>query len=112
MLKFKVLGVFLALIYSFLLNTINHRDSFFLSGRPFRESQIRKLEEKTQTETLLRGEGAEERSTVMHSEGSPPLIEVISHELPSRNRVEASVGSCKQWFYRGVALERNRVLRN
>lgn len=112
MLKFKVLGVFLALIYSFLLNTINHRDGFFLKEISFRESQIRKLEEKTQTETLLSGGAAEERTTTIHSEGSPPKVEEVSLEQPKRDRVEVNLGSSEQWFYRGVALERNRVLRN
>ncbi len=112
MLKFRVLGVFLALIYSFFLNTINYREGFFLRERSFRESQIRKLEQDTKGETVLREGTGEDRSFTVHRGESPPVIKEISLEIPKNQKKEIISKDKKQWFYRGVALERNRVLRN
>lgn len=112
MLKFKVLGVFMALIYSFFLNTINYRDGFSLRERPFRESQIRKLEQENKGESVLREGTGEERSFTVHGGEPQPVIKEFSQEIYQKKKDEIRVKNEKQWFYRGVALERNRVLRN
>ena len=112
MLKFRVLGVFLALIYSFFLNTINYRDGFFLRERSVRESQIRKLEQDTKDETVLREGTGEERSFTVQRGEPQPAIKEFSLEISQRKIDEVLLKNEKQWFYRGIALERNRVLRN
>ena len=57
--KFKVLGVFLALIYSFFSYTVSHKDDYSVREGVFAESQIRKLDRKSEDAliSLLRSAG-------------------------------------------------------
>jgi len=112
MLKFKVLWVFLSLIYSFFLNTINYRDGLSLREGSFIESQIRNLEQENESETVLRAGTGEDRSFAVSGGEPAPVIKEFSLGISQRKKDEVTIKNEKQWFYRGIALERNRVLRN
>ena len=70
--KFKILGVFIALIYSFFSYTVSHSDDYSVRENVFTESQIRKLDKKNE-DALISGlrPSAGEQSSI--PEGQPSL---------------------------------------
>ncbi len=112
MLKFKVLGVFIALIYSFFSYTVTHRDDYSVREGVFAESQIRKLESKSEDAliSVLRS-SAEQQSLVEEqpSLGAVPQLAAAAFRVkPEKLRINGE----KPKIYRSLAVERYRVLRN
>lgn len=110
--KFKVLGVFLALVYSFFSYTVTHRNDYSVREGVFAESQIRRLDNKSEDAliTVLRS-SAEQQSLI---EGQPFLGTVPTPAAATfRGKPEElRVKSGKYQIYRSLAIERYRVLRN
>ncbi len=110
--KFKVLGVFLALIYSFFSYTVTHRDDYSVREGVFAESQIRRLDRKSEDALISVLRSTSEQQTLVEGQPSlgtlPPLGATPFRLKPERLRIKSE----KQQVYRSLAIERYRVLRN
>lgn len=109
--KFKVYGIFLALFYSFFLNTINYRDGFTFEKRTFVESQIKSLDHEVEDEAIVKIEINNNNFFIAEVRDTPPEKNSFSFDR-IQGKEEASIKKIrKNWSYKGVALEKERVLR-
>lgn len=110
--KFKVLGVFLALVYSFFSYTVTHRDDYSVREGVFSESQIRRLDSKSEDALISVLRSSSEQQSLVEGEPSlgtaPTLAATVFRGKPEGLRIKSE----KQQTYRSLAIERYRVLRN
>jgi len=113
MLKFKVLGVFLALLYSFFSYTISYKDDYSVKKDVFIESQIRKLDPESRD--IVRSDlKLQERFNINVSQNQLSLgsFKTAIPVVAEKNSKESIVKNKKDLFYKSLATERYRVLRN
>lgn len=111
--KFKVLGVFIALIYSFFSYTVSHSDDYSVRENVFTESQIRKLDKKTEDALIsVVRPSTGEQSSIPEDQPSLGFKMVEFSIFPKRKPEKVQIKTEKQLFYRSLAIERYRVLRN
>jgi len=110
--KFKVLGVFLALIYSFFSYTVSHKDDYSVREGVFAESQIRKLDRKSEDALISLLRSAGDQQSLLEEQPSLGVVGSASAAFPKGRPEKLKAKTEKQRFYRSLAVERYRVLRN
>lgn len=110
--KFKVLGVFLALIYSFFSYTVSHKDDYSVREGVFAESQIRKLDRKSEDALISVLRSAKDQQSLLEEQPSLGFSGSATAVFPKGRPEELQIKTEKQGFYRSLAVERYRVLRN
>lgn len=109
--KFKVYGIFWALFYSFFLNTINHRDGFIFEKKVFIESQIKNIDHEVEDEAIIKIDINNNNFFIAEVRDTPPEKNSFSFDKNQRKE-EVSIRKIKKnWSYKGIALEKDRVLR-
>lgn len=107
---YKTLGFFLIFIYSFFINTLNNSNTILREKEIPSISQIRRIEPQTSDNFIFKGQG--ERSSAFYIEEVRDTPAPVKLTFPKRKKISRVDNIIwKNHNYRGVALERNRVLR-
>lgn len=113
MIKFKIYGVFFALIYSFFFYTTLHKDDYFPREETAARSQIRALGRRSEDKILPHLKISYIPQANISNNYSPPGSEGFRFNIPdSPSKTWFFLDTKRTFLLKTLATERNRMLRN